>query len=83
MAVTNADIAAIPTYTDAELLSLARSQIVQILASGQAYGIDGRSLTRTDLPKIQQFIEWIEARVDEDESDFGDGIALVQFGNPV
>jgi hypothetical protein len=52
--------------TDAELLVYARAAIVQILTAGKAYGINGRTLTREDLPAITKLVEWLEARVDAD-----------------
>lgn len=83
MPISAADIDALPDYTDAQLLKLARSQVTQILATGQAYDMNGRSLTRTDLPKIQEFIEWLEGRIDAEETDeestSNDGVALAIF----
>lgn len=52
--------------TDAELLVYTRAAIVKILTDGQAYSINGRSLTRADLPELRKQVEWLEARVDAD-----------------
>lgn len=52
--------------TDAEILVYVRAAIVQILTQGQAYAINGRSLTRADLPELRKQVEWLEARVDAD-----------------
>lgn len=54
--------------TDAELLVLARAAYAQILVTGQAYGTNGRSLTRADLGKLQEAITWLESRVNATDS---------------
>lgn len=66
------------TGTDQELLNLARAAIAQILANGQAYSIDGDTLTRADLPELRRQVEWLEQRVNaETESQPAEN--LVQF----
>lgn len=52
--------------TDAEILVYVRAAIVKILTDGQAYTINGRSLTRADLPELRKQVDWLEARVDAD-----------------
>lgn len=49
--------------TDAELLELTRSAIARITMHGQAYGSDGRTLTRADLKALQQQADWLEAKI--------------------
>ena len=51
------------TGTDQELLDLARAAMAQIMATGQAYSVDGRSLTRADLPQLRDQITWLESRI--------------------
>lgn len=77
MSLTNAEIAAIPTYTDAEHLKLVDLAITTVLASGTAVGINGRSVTRSDLPELYEAKAIIEARINAASS--GDGIALITF----
>ncbi len=61
------------TYTDAELLVLARAQYAAILGGSQAYSIDGRQLTRADLVKIQDSITWLEKRLATTGDGSGNG----------
>lgn len=81
MAMSIDTIMALPEYTPAVLLKLTNFQIAQILATGQATGIDGNSLTRADLTKLQKLRSDLMTEV-QSESDETGGIALAQFGNP-
>jgi hypothetical protein len=68
------------TFTDAELLALTRHAIATILAGGQAYGINGRSLTRADLTDLWETVRTLETRI---AAAGGTGsVALVEFGGP-
>ncbi len=82
MAISNADIAALPTYTDAELLVLYRAAFVNGWG-GTSRTINGRSITFAEPDKLLDIIERLEARITVIGADFTDGIALVQFGRPV
>lgn len=55
---------AIGTGTDDELLEFARAAIAQILLTGQAYGINGRTFDRADLAQLRETVTWLEGRVD-------------------
>ena len=48
---------------DQASLALARAQMDAILGTGAVVTADGRTLTFVDLPKIQEVIEWLEARI--------------------
>lgn len=52
------------TGTDAELLEFARAAIAQITLTGQAYGTNGRTLTRVDLAELRETVTWLEGRID-------------------
>lgn len=51
------------TGTDQELLDIYRAALAQIGSTGQAYGHDGRTLTRADLDEVRKTIEWLEGRI--------------------
>lgn len=55
--------------TDAELLVFARAAVASILVTGQAYGTNGRSLTRADLAQLRETITWLEGRIDASDSN--------------
>ncbi len=79
MPISNADIAAMPTYTDAELLILYRMALANGWA-GTSRSISGRSITFPEPDKILDLIERLEDRVGG--GDFGDGIALAELLRP-
>lgn len=79
MAITNADIAALPTYTDAELLILYRWALVNN-AAGETRAINGRSVTFPSVEQLRKTIEWLEARANS--ATGGDGLALITFDEP-
>lgn len=54
MPITNADIAALPTLTAAELLKLCEYNIAKIHAGGQVRGMNGRQLTEADLADLYE-----------------------------
>lgn len=70
----------VQTFTDAELLKLTRKAIADILVGGQAYGINGRNLTRADLPTLMETQKELEQRIN-DASGTG-SIALCSFESP-
>lgn len=82
MAITNADIAALPTYTDPELLHLYRSALANGWG-GTSRTIGGRSITFAEPDKLLDLIERLESRITTADTDPGDGIVLVEFGRPV
>jgi len=53
----------IGTGTDQEIVDFTRAAIAQITLHGQAYSIDGRQLTRADLPTLHEQLKIFEARV--------------------
>ena len=53
----------IGTGTDQEILDFTRAAIAQITLQGQAYTIDGRELTRADLPTLHQQLAMFETRI--------------------
>lgn len=72
------DADGVQTFTDAQLLALTRKAIADILVSGQSYGMNGRNLTRTDLPKLWDTVRILEGRIAD--TDTTGGIALGTFG---
>jgi hypothetical protein len=78
MAISNADIAALPTYTDAELLILYRWALANG-AAGTTRAINGRSVTFASVDELRKSIEWLESRVN---SSSNDGMALITFDEP-
>jgi hypothetical protein len=81
MAISNADITALPSYTDAELLKLYRSALANGWA-GTSRTINGRSITFAGPKELRDTIQWLETRINDASDDAGGGLALVQFGEP-
>jgi hypothetical protein len=79
MAISSADIAALPDYTDAQLLKLYRWALANG-AAGTSRSINGRAITFPALPSLLSAIEWLEERVQAASDGTGGSIALVQFG---
>lgn len=78
MAVT---VANLNTYTDAEILKVLRSALVDA-AIAQSYSINGRNLSRLNATQLQSLIEIYEARVEAASTTTGGHIATVKFGGP-
>jgi hypothetical protein len=79
MAVTVSDIA---DYTDAEILKVLRSALVDAVIATQ-YSIGGRQLIRMGGTQIQALIDVYEERVNNAGlGDSGNGDVLVRFGEP-
>ncbi len=55
------------TREELEAMAASWKAALNALASGavQSYSIDGRSLTRYDLPKIRSMLEWIAGQLAE------------------
>lgn len=73
MATTSADIAALPDYTDAELLKLYRWGLANN-AAGQSRMMNGRSVTFPGVKDMLAVIDKLEERTSADENG---GFALV------
>lgn len=69
------------TGTDQELLDLTRAAIAQILATGQSYGINGRSLTRADLPTLTKYEQELSNRINSAAAT-GPAETLINFKRP-
>jgi hypothetical protein len=82
MAISNADITALPDYTDSELLKLYRSALANGWA-GTSRTINGRSITFAGPKELRDTIEWLEERINADSTDASGGIALVRYGERV
>ena len=73
------DTSSIQSFTDADLLSLARAALAGILAGGQSYSLPGgRSFTRANMNDLLKLINELEGRINAATED--SGIALVRFG---
>lgn len=70
----------IQTFTDEEMLKLARKAIAEIMVGGQSSGLNGRQMTRADLPALWDSVRDLEARINSAATDSAGGIALVQYG---
>lgn len=54
----------IGTGTDTELLNFTRAAIAQITLHGQMYQTEtGRMLTRANLGKLREQVDWLEKRI--------------------
>lgn len=82
MPISNADIAALPTYTDAELLVLYRSAFANGWG-GTSRTINGRSITFPEPGKLLDIIERLEARVVAADATYSEGIVLVELGRAI
>lgn len=68
----------VQTFTDAELLVLYRHALA-VGAAGEERQIGDRRIRFPSMPEIRKTIEWLEGRVNADETD---GVALAQFIEP-
>jgi hypothetical protein len=68
----------IGTGTDAELLEFTRAAIAQVTLHGQAYGMDGRTLTRADLGSLREQLVFFESRVNQSAGRSRDNVASLQ-----
>jgi len=68
----------IGTGTDAELLEFTRAAIAKITLEGQAYTIDGRSLTRADLGVLREQMVFLESRINAAAGNRRDNVACLQ-----
>lgn len=83
MAITNDQIDALPDRSPSRLLKLVEHQITQILATGQAQGMNGDTLTRADLDKLTRFRKELMAEVEaESASEDGGTIAIAIINRP-
>jgi hypothetical protein len=82
MPVTNAQIAALPTYTAAEQLKVWQKASIDLAMTGQSMGGDGRMLTRADAGRVAEMISfWTEqVALESAGSDCPAGVALVVRG---
>lgn len=58
-----AKLAAENSYSDEELLALAREAYAKVLAGGREVMFNGRRVTRDDLGTISDSIEFLESRI--------------------
>lgn len=70
----------IGTGTDQEILDFTRAAIAQITLHGQAYSIEGRQLTRADLPTLHQQMAMFEGRINA--ATGGSAENLARFKRP-
>jgi hypothetical protein len=81
MAITNAQIAALPTYTSAEQLKMWQKASIDLAAAGVSYAIAGRQLTRSDAEEVRNMLLFWQSQVNaQTAAADGGGIALAQFG---
>lgn len=53
----------IGTGSDAELLQFTRAAIAQVTLGGEVIGMNGKTLTRADLPSLRDTVDWLEKRI--------------------
>ena len=64
------------------MLTLFRYALAQ-LALSESIEIEGRKITRAQLPAIRETIQWLEERINDAlYAQAGGNVALVQFGEP-
>lgn len=83
MAISKDDIAALPDYTDAELLKLYRWGLANG-AAGTSRTIGGRSITFPSVKDLKDMIVWLEGRVSDvvAAAAGNGGVALAVFEQP-
>jgi len=69
------------TYTDSELLDLAREAYAKVLAGGKEVWFEGRKVTRDDLPAIEKAIKYLEGRISA-ESNSGQSFTQARLNRP-
>jgi hypothetical protein len=82
MAISSADIAGLPDYTDAELLKMYRWALINN-AAGQTRSIAGRTVQFPTADEIRKTIQWLEDRVAAASNAVGGNMALGAFEDPV
>ncbi len=82
MAISNADIAALPTYTSAEQLKMWQKASIEIAAAGVSRTINGRTLTTANGDEVKKMIQFWQQQI-LDEADTSGGLALVRFGEAI
>lgn len=81
MSISTAQIAAVPDYTDAEMVKMLRAAIIGVTVAGSYTMPTGVQVTRANLKDLMTALEMFEARVNASEE--GNGIALIQLGERV
>lgn len=82
MAVTTTQLDNLPNYTDAQMVKACRKAIVDILAGGQNYSINGRTLGMADLDKVKDMLAFFEEREESAGNTDGTTTALGEFVGP-
>ena len=80
MAVTTTQLDNLPTYTDAQMVKVCKKALVDVMAGGQSYSLNGRTVTLADLDKLKTMLAFFEDRVESASN--GENIALVEFRGP-
>jgi hypothetical protein len=83
MALTHTTVAALPDWTDAEMLKVYRMGLM-MNAAGQSRTIEGRQISFPPLTQMMAMIEWLETRV-QIAADAGSGtgtIVLAELREP-
>jgi len=79
MAISDTTITNLEDYTDGQIVKMIRYAIIQIMASGQSYSINGRTFTRANVKDLKELLTFFEDRVEAESSTTGTNIALVEF----
>ncbi len=79
---TIADIDSLDDFTPEHLLKATKNTIVNVLLAGQAYGINGRSYTRANLPELKKLRDDLSREIAE-AANGGLLIAYGDFNEPI
>lgn len=76
------NISGLQTFADTDMVTLFRYAIAQ-LALSESIEIEGRKITRAQLPSLIQALQFFEERVNDAlYAQAGGNVALAQFGEP-
>lgn len=81
MAITAAQLDALPNYTDAQLLAAIRVAITKVALAGQSTTLLGQTVTNADMQSLLEAASFFERRITE-SANGGNMIALARFGRP-
>lgn len=81
MAISTSDIDALPDWTVAQTLRAAKDARMRLLVGGVSRSMNGRTLTMSDLPDLNETIRRLEEAVASSASATGGLTAYAKFGD--
>lgn len=80
--MANINVNGLQTFTDSDMVTLFRWAIAQ-LALSESVEIEGRRITRAQLPALRDTLQFFEERVyDAQYAQAGGNVAVAGFGDP-